>query len=197
MAGTGSASASASSSSVANVRTENAPFKIDQDSPLWHYTTMIKPVSGGGGFVWQCNHCGTEYTSSYFRVKGHLCFIPGRGIKFCKGSDGKGLSKALVLGYIKEQEEADRRSSKAKTDHPLVHPSSMSKRPSSSIGSTRPAGSHPFMQNPPVDAVENQNVVASRKRGARRLEFYGHQQLVECMEAVPHKKSSKSKNIDP
>ncbi|XP_059069104.1 uncharacterized protein LOC131859411 [Cryptomeria japonica] len=169
MAGTGSASAS--SSSVANVRNENTPFKIDQDSPLWHYTTMIKPVSGGGGFVWRCNHCGIEYTSSYYRVKGHLCFIPGRGIKFCKGSDGKGLPKALVLGYIKEQEEADRRSSKAKTDHPLVHQSSMSKRPSSSMGSTRPASSHPFMQNPPVDAVENQNVVASRKRGPLDFAF--------------------------
>lgn len=95
------------------------PFKIDQDSPLWHYTTMIKQVSGGEGFVWKCNHCGTEYTSSYYRVKGHLCFIPRCGIKFCKGSDDKGLSKAVVLEYIREQEEADR-SGKAKTDHPLV-----------------------------------------------------------------------------
>ncbi len=98
----------------------NSHFKIDRCSPLWKYVEILRPMLGGGGCVWICNHCKEESSSSYSRVKAHLCFISQKDIKFCTGkprANGK-LPKILfpnhiVNKYIQEQKQADEAAGRA------------------------------------------------------------------------------------
>ena len=103
-------------------------FKTDPNSPLWNYVTIKSQVKGGGTFVWECNLCHVEKTSSYSRVKAHLCAIPQMGIKACGGPDAKGLPPQQIAGFIREQEEADARVGRA-TNHPLLKRKGSSSKP--------------------------------------------------------------------
>ena len=88
----------AASAPVAN----NPAFKVDRCSPLWKRVQMIRPLAGGGGYVWICSHCKEEFSSSYSRVKAHLCFIPQKGIKFCIGKPrvNRVLPKTFLPNHI-------------------------------------------------------------------------------------------------
>jgi hypothetical protein len=57
--------------------------------PLWKYVTKkqgqgsVSKASGGGNVTWNCNFCHGEYSSTYYRVKGHLLALPC-GLGPCK-----------------------------------------------------------------------------------------------------------------
>ena len=99
-------------SSQSSVGGEGAQrFKIDKSSPLWKYTTRIEQCVGGGGYIWKCNYCQSQYRSSYFQVKHHFIGPVGKGITMCEGPQGggkKGLPPAQIASMLKEEEEADR-----------------------------------------------------------------------------------------
>lgn len=140
-------------------------FKYDPGSPLWRHTTMIQQLPGGGGYVWRCSQCGTTYRSSYFRVKAHLCAIGNQRIKPCLGPNKKGLTKDQIMGYIKEQVDADKAFKTPKaTDHPLMKKGKNKNKSSQRLsGLSEPAGSHPFMEM--AQSSEGENMSVTRKRG--------------------------------
>ena len=157
--------------------TENPHFKMDRCSPLWKYVEIIRPMPGGGGCVWICSHCKEESSSSYSRVKAHLCFIPQKGIKFCTGKprvNGK-LPKTLlpnhiVNKYIQEQKQADEAAGRASAAHPLQsgRPSKkgkMSSMSSTSVTNEPPAEGHPFLHSP------QQQLVSKKTTGPLEASF--------------------------
>jgi hypothetical protein len=118
---------------------------------------MVQPMPGGGGYVWICSHCKEEFSSSYSRVKAHLCFIPQKGIKFCAGKpkvDGMQtksfLPNHIVNKYIQEQKQAEEASGRGK-NHPLQTSTKRAKISSMSSTSTPtdpPIEGHPFLRPP-------------------------------------------------
>ncbi|XP_056696720.1 uncharacterized protein [Spinacia oleracea] len=53
-------------------------------TPLWKYVTIIRDsVDGGGNKVWKCNFCSKQVIGSYYKVKGHLLHLSGRGTTAC------------------------------------------------------------------------------------------------------------------
>lgn len=79
---------------------------------------MMQPVPGGGGYIWKCNQCDVQYSSSYFWVKAQLCGISGKGIRTCPGNNGVHVPSEIVIKYIKDKENADEWESQ-KPNHPL------------------------------------------------------------------------------
>ena len=80
------------------------PFTIDPASPLWRHVKILEHVPSGGTCIWICLGCDVKYTSSYSRVKAHLCEIPGKGINFCPGKNKVRIPTSKVAAYVKEQE---------------------------------------------------------------------------------------------
>jgi hypothetical protein len=60
----------------------------DSKYPLWKYVTRHQgpgvQVKGGGNIFWTCNFGKNQFTSTYFRVKGHLLGTPC-GLGPCQG----------------------------------------------------------------------------------------------------------------
>lgn len=137
--------------------TSQARFKTYPNSPLWKYVQMIQPVPGGGGYIWKCNQCDVQYSSSYFRVKAHLCGIPGKGIRSCPGKNGVPIPSETVIKYIREQEDADERDSR-KTTHPLLKKRSKGMLPPSSPSIV--VENHPFL---PTQSKLPSNPTTSKK----------------------------------
>jgi len=56
--------------------------------PLWRYVTrhqgLGSKLKGGGNILWTCSFCKNQFTSTYFRVKGHLLGTPC-GLGPCQG----------------------------------------------------------------------------------------------------------------
>jgi hypothetical protein len=56
--------------------------------PLWKYVTrhqgLGSKLKGGGNILWTCSFCKSQFTSTYFRVKGHLLGTPC-GLGPCQG----------------------------------------------------------------------------------------------------------------
>ena len=69
--------------------------------------------------VWVCSECQKEFKGSYTWVKAHLLGLRGNGIRICNGPpkengiEGKGLSKAKLAKYQKEQDDADAKANEA------------------------------------------------------------------------------------
>jgi hypothetical protein len=79
----------------------------DRYTPLWKYVTKLNGGKGGGTGKFICHHCHKDYTSSYTRVRNHLCgpmyWDEGKniGIKACVSIDSKDRLK-----YQREEEVA-------------------------------------------------------------------------------------------
>jgi hypothetical protein len=72
--------------------------------PLWKYVTRHQgpgaKLKGGGNILWTCNFCKSQFTSTYFRVKGHLLGTPC-GLGPCQGvsaSKRKELERVANVG---------------------------------------------------------------------------------------------------
>ena len=140
-------------------------FKIDKGSPLWKYTTRIDQCVGGGGYIWKCNYCQTQFRSSYYRVKLHLIGPAGKGITMCEGppeGGKKGLPPGQIASMLREQEEADRLVSRGKREKTKQKPPTP---PTQTI--TR---QHPFLPTPSMDEEETETL-PSRKRGPLEKAF--------------------------
>ena len=79
----------------------------DNKYPLWKYVTKKQgdgaKAKGGGNILWTCGFCHTDFTSTYYRVKGHLLGLPC-GLGACKSvsaSKKREMAKNDVIGLGK------------------------------------------------------------------------------------------------
>jgi hypothetical protein len=79
----------------------------DNKYPLWKYVTKKQgdgaKAKGGGNVLWTCGFCHNDFTSTYFRVKGHLLGFP-YGLGACKSvsaSKKREMAKEDVVGLGK------------------------------------------------------------------------------------------------
>ena len=123
-----------------------------------------------GEVMWICSHCKEEFSSSYSRVKAHLCFIPQKDIKFCLGKSRVNrvlpktfLPNHIVNKYIQEQKQAKEVTGRANSSHPLESGRPLKKEKTSSMSSTTapsepPTKGHPFL-HPPQQQIVSKRVV--------------------------------------
>ena len=76
-----------SKSATSNVKGRLPPKGNIEKYPLWKYVTREDGPSskgkGGSNVNWRCNFCNNTFTSTYYRVKGHLLALPGCGVGAC------------------------------------------------------------------------------------------------------------------
>jgi hypothetical protein len=84
---TGSASVPSARSGAATTSSEAEKHGVlarqqvqESKYPLCKYVTRHQgpgsKLEGGGNILWTCSFCKTQFTSTYFRVKGHLLGTP-------------------------------------------------------------------------------------------------------------------------
>jgi hypothetical protein len=82
----------------------------DNKYPLWKYVTRKQgdgaKVKGGGNVLWTCGFFHNEFTSTYYRVKGHLLGLPC-GLGACKSvspSKRREMEKRTLLAWERWQQ---------------------------------------------------------------------------------------------
>jgi hypothetical protein len=86
-------------------RDERAPIEVDDQqkkkNPLWKHVVLLEKAAAGGNAVWRCKYCNLEYKGSYSRIKSHLLWITGGGIKICTT-----ITKSILVQLKSEIAEA-------------------------------------------------------------------------------------------
>jgi len=111
-----------SESAASNVEGRLPPKGNIEKYPLWKYVTREDGPSskgkGGGNVNWRCNFCHNTFTSTYFRVKGHLLALPGCGVGACTQvplQKRKEMEKEFIVGMANVATKLK----KTKNDNPL------------------------------------------------------------------------------
>lgn len=97
-------------------------------------------------------------------MNAHFCGILGKGIKACPRKNGVPIPQETILGYIRDQEQADEQEYR-RVNHPLA------KKTSRGISPPPPdivVESHPFTVTP---QIQNEQPVQKRQKGPLEKAF--------------------------
>lgn len=155
-------------STSGSIAKPNSKFKTNPNSPLWKYVEMIRQILGGGGYVWKCSGCEVTYSSSYHRVKAHLCGIGGKGITTFPRKEGEPIPLDTVAKYIMEQDATNQREAQ-KGNNLLLKNKSKGMQPPSNPNIV--VEYHPFMATLDPQAQSAQPITNKRNKGPLEVAF--------------------------